>query len=99
MALQLTGAAKAVRLPTCRFMPVVSSVGLTAIDTATESLAYYGVQVEKFPALRNGGSGTRKKLPCGPYGRQKRTDRRRVHHPGAIRNERRGSGPGARPES
>ncbi len=52
MALQLTGAAKAdslanlqVRLPV-----VVIGGGLTAIDTATESLAYYIVQVEKFLA-------------------------------------------------
>ena len=50
MALQLTGAAKAdsianlqIRLPI-----VVIGGGLTAIDTATESLAYYPVQVEKF---------------------------------------------------
>lgn len=50
MALQLTGAAKPssianlqVRLPV-----VVVGGGLTAIDTATESLAYYPVQVEKF---------------------------------------------------
>ena len=52
MALQLTGAAKPssvanlqVRLPV-----VVVGGGLTAIDTATESLAYYPVQVEKFLA-------------------------------------------------
>ena len=52
MALQLTGAARAdsvanmqVRLPI-----VVVGGGLTAIDTATESLAYYPVQVEKFLA-------------------------------------------------
>ncbi len=50
MALQLTGAAKEdsianmqVRLPV-----IVVGGGLTAIDTATESLAYYAVQVEKF---------------------------------------------------
>jgi len=50
MALQLTGAAKQnsianlqIRLPV-----VVIGGGLTAIDTATESLAYYPVQVEKF---------------------------------------------------
>ncbi|MGQ9364715.1 FAD-dependent oxidoreductase [Azospirillum sp. ST 5-10] len=49
MALQLTGAAKAdslanlqVRLPV-----VVIGGGLTAIDTATEALAYYPVQVAK----------------------------------------------------
>jgi NADPH-dependent glutamate synthase beta subunit-like oxidoreductase/NAD(P)H-flavin reductase len=52
MALQLTGAARRdsvanmqVRLPV-----VVVGGGLTAIDTATESLAYYPVQVEKFLA-------------------------------------------------
>ncbi len=52
MALQLTGAAKPdsianmqVRLPV-----VVIGGGLTAIDTATESLAYYPLQVEKFLA-------------------------------------------------
>jgi NADPH-dependent glutamate synthase beta subunit-like oxidoreductase/NAD(P)H-flavin reductase len=52
MALQLTGAARVesianmqVRLPI-----VVIGGGLTAIDTATESLAYYPVQVEKFLA-------------------------------------------------
>jgi NADPH-dependent glutamate synthase beta subunit-like oxidoreductase/NAD(P)H-flavin reductase len=52
MALQLTGAAREesianlqVRLPI-----VVIGGGLTAIDTATESLAYYVVQVEKFLA-------------------------------------------------
>ncbi len=50
MALQLTGAAKSdsianmqVRLPV-----VVIGGGLTAVDTATESLAYYPGQVEKF---------------------------------------------------
>ncbi|HEY5210479.1 MAG TPA: FAD-dependent oxidoreductase [Stellaceae bacterium] len=52
MALQLTGAAKtdsvanlSIRLPI-----VVIGGGLTAIDTTTESLAYYPVQVEKFLA-------------------------------------------------
>jgi NADPH-dependent glutamate synthase beta subunit-like oxidoreductase/NAD(P)H-flavin reductase len=50
MALQLTGAAKTdsvanlqIRLPV-----VVIGGGLTAIDTATEALAYYPLQVEKF---------------------------------------------------
>ena len=52
MALQLTGAARTdsianlqIRLPA-----VVVGGGLTAIDTATEALAYYPVQVEKFLA-------------------------------------------------
>jgi NADPH-dependent glutamate synthase beta subunit-like oxidoreductase/NAD(P)H-flavin reductase len=50
MALQLTGAAKAESIANLQIrMPiVVIGGGLTAIDTATESLAYYVVQVEKF---------------------------------------------------
>src|SRR5438132_507262 len=52
MALQLTGAAKSASLANLQIrMPiVVIGGGLTAIDTATESLAYYVVQVEKFLA-------------------------------------------------
>ena len=69
MALQLTGAAKTDSLANLQIrMPiVVIGGGLTAIDTATESLAYYVVQVEKFlrryellarrnGRARNGGS-------------------------------------------
>ncbi|HEY3789316.1 MAG TPA: FAD-dependent oxidoreductase, partial [Urbifossiella sp.] len=50
MALQLTGAAKFDSLANLQIrMPiVVIGGGLTAVDTATESLAYYVVQVEKF---------------------------------------------------
>jgi NADPH-dependent glutamate synthase beta subunit-like oxidoreductase/NAD(P)H-flavin reductase len=50
MALQLTGAAKFESLANLQIrMPiVVIGGGLTAIDTATESHAYYVVQVEKF---------------------------------------------------
>ncbi len=50
MALQLTGAAKADSIANLQIrMPiVVIGGGLTAIDTATESMAYYTVQVEKF---------------------------------------------------
>lgn len=50
MALQLTGAAKADSLANLelRLPVVVIGGGLTAIDTATEALAYYPVQVEKF---------------------------------------------------
>ena len=52
MALQLTGAAKSDSLANLQIrMPiVVIGGGLTAVDTATESLAYYVVQVEKFLA-------------------------------------------------
>ena len=55
MALQLTGAAKASSIANLQLrMPiVVVGGGLTAVDTATESLAYYIRQIEKF-ALRYG---------------------------------------------
>jgi NADPH-dependent glutamate synthase beta subunit-like oxidoreductase/NAD(P)H-flavin reductase len=50
MALQLTGAAKAESLANLqvRLPVVIIGGGLTAIDTATEALAYYPLQVEKF---------------------------------------------------
>jgi NADPH-dependent glutamate synthase beta subunit-like oxidoreductase/NAD(P)H-flavin reductase len=52
MALQLTGAFKRDALPNLqvRLPAVVIGGGLTAIDTATELLAYYPVQVEKILA-------------------------------------------------
>jgi len=52
MALQLTGAAKrdSIANMQLRLPAVVIGGGLTAIDTATEALAYYVVQVEKFLA-------------------------------------------------
>jgi NADPH-dependent glutamate synthase beta subunit-like oxidoreductase/NAD(P)H-flavin reductase len=50
MGLQLTGAAKTDSLANMqlRLPAVVIGGGLTAIDTATEALAYYPLQVEKF---------------------------------------------------
>src|SRR5437764_4323476 len=52
MALQLTGAAKRASIASLqiRLPIVVIGGGLPAIDAATESLAYYAVQVEKFLA-------------------------------------------------
>jgi NADPH-dependent glutamate synthase beta subunit-like oxidoreductase/NAD(P)H-flavin reductase len=52
MALQLTGAAKLDSIANLQLrMPVVViGGGLTAIDAATEAMAYYPVQVEKFLA-------------------------------------------------
>ena len=49
MALQLTGAFKRAALPNlqARLPAVVIGGGLTAIDTATELMAYYPLQVEK----------------------------------------------------
>jgi NADPH-dependent glutamate synthase beta subunit-like oxidoreductase/NAD(P)H-flavin reductase len=56
MALQLTGAARTDSLANMqiRLPIVVIGGGLTAIDTATESLAYYPVQIEKFLARYEG---------------------------------------------
>jgi len=50
MALQLTGAARSSSIANLQVRLPVAVVGggLTAIDTATEALAYYPVQVEKF---------------------------------------------------
>ena len=50
MGLQLTGAAKADSIANMqlRLPAVVVGGGLTAVDTATEALAYYPLQVEKF---------------------------------------------------
>jgi NADPH-dependent glutamate synthase beta subunit-like oxidoreductase/NAD(P)H-flavin reductase len=50
MALQLTGAARTNSIANLqlRLPAVVIGGGLTAVDTATESLAYYPVQVRKF---------------------------------------------------
>ena len=80
MALQLTGAAKFDSLANLQIrMPiVVIGGGLTAIDTATESLAYYVVQVEKF--LRRyetlvGGTG-RRRSARGVDARRDRRSRR-----------------------
>ena len=85
MALQLTGAAKResianlqIRLPI-----VVIGGGLTAIDTATESLAYYAVQVEKFLAryealekqarVEPGGARDRRGVHCACAGSARRS--------------------------
>ncbi len=52
IALQLTGAAKTDSIANLqlRLPAIVIGGGLTAIDTATEAMAYYPVQVEKFLA-------------------------------------------------
>ncbi len=93
MGLQLTGAAKAdsianlqVRLPV-----VVIGGGLTAIDTATETLAYYPVQVEKFLARHEqlvqaqGEAATRNQWSAADL----QTATTFIEHAKAIREERR----------
>jgi NADPH-dependent glutamate synthase beta subunit-like oxidoreductase/NAD(P)H-flavin reductase len=91
MALQLTGAGKKdsianlqVRLPI-----VVIGGGLTAIDTATESLAYYVVQIEKFllrvEALTAQGIAWDSDVSAEDRG----TGEEFIQHARAIRNERR----------
>jgi len=105
MALQLTGAAKRnsianmqVRLPV-----VVIGGGLTAIDTATESLAYYVVQVEKFlarfealaadlgeDAIRDRWSDEEREIAEEflSHARAIRSERRKATHEGARRASR-----------
>jgi NADPH-dependent glutamate synthase beta subunit-like oxidoreductase/NAD(P)H-flavin reductase len=92
MALQLSGAAKASSIANLqlRLPVVVIGGGLTAIDTATESLAYYVRQVEKF-ALRyhalvaeKGELGVRLRWTQ----EEAETATEFLHHAAAIRAER-----------
>ena len=93
MALQLTGAAKRDSLANMqlRLPAVVIGGGLTAIDTATESLAYYVVQVEKFLARYEtlakevGESGIR----AGWDDQEREIAEEFLAHARAIRGERR----------
>ena len=67
MALQLTGAFKRDALPNlqARLPAVVIGGGLTAIDTATELMAYYPLQVEKtLRAVRGARRGARRRRAC-----------------------------------
>jgi NADPH-dependent glutamate synthase beta subunit-like oxidoreductase/NAD(P)H-flavin reductase len=93
MALQLTGAARMSSLANMqlRLPVVVVGGGLTAIDTATEALAYYPRQVEKFLARceqmnaeRGGGSMT-----CADWDEEERQIAEQFFaHARAIRAER-----------
>jgi NADPH-dependent glutamate synthase beta subunit-like oxidoreductase/NAD(P)H-flavin reductase len=92
MALQLTGAAKTNSVANLQIrMPIaVIGGGLTAIDTATESLAYYVVQVEKFLkryetlAAEKGEAEVR----AGWSVEECQTSDEFLSHAGAIRSER-----------
>ena len=101
MALQLTGAAKTDSIAnlTVRLPVVVIGGGLTAIDTATEALAYYPVQVEKFLARYEALCGrARRRVGAGRVDRARGRRGRRVHRPcqGAARRARGGEDGGPR---
>ena len=81
MALQLTGAAKedSIANMQLRLPVVVIGGGLTAIDTATESLAYYVVQVRKFlERYETLAAGDRRGRGARELGRPGTRDRRGI---------------------
>ena len=92
MALQLTGAAKTDSLANLqiRLPIVVIGGGLTAIDTATESLAYYVVQVEKFLHRYETLVTEKASRKCAPAGARKKPKSADefIAHARAIRAER-----------
>jgi NADPH-dependent glutamate synthase beta subunit-like oxidoreductase/NAD(P)H-flavin reductase len=90
MALQLTGAAKTSSVANLQLrMPVVViGGGLTAIDTATESLAYYAVQVEKFLERYEALAAERLDVRAGWSAEENATADEFLAHGRAIRAER-----------
>ena len=105
MALQLTGAYKKDALANLqvRLPAVVIGGGLTAIDTATELLAYYRVQVEKtlerYEALAAAESARRRCARCFDAEEREILDEL-LEHGRAIRDERaRAAAAGERPTS
>jgi len=90
MALQLTGAAKADSVANLQLrMPiVVIGGGLTAIDTATESLAYYVVQVEKFLNRYEALQAGRGDVESGWSEEERETAAEFLSHGRALRAER-----------
>ena len=89
MALQLTGAARVASIANMqvRLPIVVIGGGLTAIDTATESLAYYPLQVEKFLARHE--ALAKEKAPSTPLSEEEtQIEAEFLGHARAIRDER-----------
>jgi NADPH-dependent glutamate synthase beta subunit-like oxidoreductase/NAD(P)H-flavin reductase len=90
MALQLTGAAKSDSLAnlTVRLPVAVIGGGLTAIDTATEALAYYPVQVEKFLSRHEALVSENPGIDFGFAGDELGIAEEFIRHAKALREER-----------
>jgi NADPH-dependent glutamate synthase beta subunit-like oxidoreductase/NAD(P)H-flavin reductase len=90
MALQLTGAAKSDSLAnlTVRLPVAVIGGGLTAIDTATEALAYYPVQVEKFLSRHEALIAENPGIDFGFAGDELGIAEEFIRHAKALREER-----------
>ncbi|HBN22698.1 MAG TPA: pyridine nucleotide-disulfide oxidoreductase [Holosporales bacterium] len=93
MALQLTGAAKKSSLANLelRLPAVVIGGGLTAIDSATEALAYYPTQVEKFLSRHEKLGGDLSILSLTPE--QEEVAQTWITHAKILREERKNSSP------
>ncbi len=93
MALQLTGAAKKSSLANLelRLPAVVIGGGLTAIDTATEALAYYPIQVEKLLSRHEKLGGDLSALSLTPE--QEKVAHTWISHAKILREERKKNAP------
>jgi NADPH-dependent glutamate synthase beta subunit-like oxidoreductase/NAD(P)H-flavin reductase len=90
MALQLTGAAKSESLAnlTVRLPIAVIGGGLTAVDAATEALAYYPIQVEKFLSRYEALAGADPNFDLGLSADETGIAEEFIRHARALREER-----------